>query len=134
MVRRPDHARAGRLLDVTRELETAARARLAGVQADAAAVAQAREDLLGALGADHPLSGLFAAARARRLAALAAEAQRLAATQAACAQELVALEGRRRLCERMLEAAGAALRREEEARQLDDVISRHAARPAASPG
>jgi hypothetical protein len=119
---------------VTRELETAARARLAGVQAEAVAVAQAREDLLGALGADHPLSGLFAAARARRLAALSAEAQRLAATQAACAHELVALEGRRRLCERMLDAAGAALRREEEARQLDDIVARAAVKKIASSG
>ena len=121
---RVDHARAKRLLSLTRELEHGARARLAGVQADVAAVTRAREDLLAAACADHPLHGLFTAARARRLAALSTEAQRLAVAQAACAQDLVDLEGRRRLYERMLAAAVAAAQREEESRRLDEITAR----------
>lgn len=126
--------RTKRLLAMTRQLENQARARLAAVQAEATAAARSREVLLAALIAEHPLHGLFPAARARRLAAIAAEEQRLAAAQAACAQELVALEGRRRMCERMLDASAAALRRQEEARHLDELISRLAARKHASPG
>jgi hypothetical protein len=131
---RADHARAKRLRDLTRELENEARARLAALQADAAAVVQARDRLLAGLVADHPLHGLFTAASGRKLAALGAQEQRLSAAQAACAQEVVALAGRRRICERMLEAARAASRREEEARQFDEIVARLAARWLASPG
>jgi hypothetical protein len=129
-----DHARGKRLLATMRQREDEARGRLAAAQAEATAVARSREDLLAVLMADHPLHGLFTDVRARRLAALAGQEQRLAVTQTACAQELAGLAGQRRMCERLLEAAGAALRREEEARQLDDIIARLAVEKIASPG
>jgi hypothetical protein len=129
-----DHPRAKRLLGVMRQREDEARARLAAVQSEVTAVARSREDLLAVLMAGHPLHGLFTGLRSRRLAALAGQEQRLAAAAAACAQELAALQGQRRICERMLEAAGAALRREDEARQLDETIARLARGRIASPG
>jgi hypothetical protein len=104
------------------------------LQADAAAVAQERERLLAALLADHPLHGLFTAASGRRLAALASEEQRLVAAQAACAQDLVELQGRRRVCERMLDVAAAVARREREARELDEIVARLTRLKVASPG
>jgi hypothetical protein len=77
----------------------------------------ASEALIRAMDGEHPLHGLFVAAGARRLEALSAQEQRLAAERVA--QAAAALEQARRLkaSEKILAAAQAAY--DEERRRLD---------------
>jgi hypothetical protein len=92
----------------------------------------ASEALIRAMDGEHPLHGLFVAAGARRLEALSAQEQRLAAERVA--QAAAALEQARRLkaSEKILAAAQAAY--DEERRRLDlvEVLERAGDR-AASP-
>jgi hypothetical protein len=93
----------------------------------------ASEALIRAMDGEHPLHGLFVAAGARRLEALSAQEQRLAAERVA--QAAAALEQARRLkaSEKILAAAQAAY--DEERRRLDlvEVLERAGDRAASPP-
>jgi regulator of protease activity HflC (stomatin/prohibitin superfamily) len=107
--------------------------RLADVQRREAETRAAAEALIKALDGDNPLHGLFVAAGAKRLEALSAQGQRLAAERAA--QAARALEQARRLkaCEKLLAVAEAACEEERRRVELLDYLDGALGRDDASP-
>lgn len=120
-------ARLGRILKVQRQLHRAEEWRLAEIEQQIVSLETEQRDLVDALNAESGLEGLFLDATARRIRSLADAARLAEVDRAAQAVRVLETGARLKAAERLMQRAEANARREEEAKDLREIMERLAA-------
>ncbi|HVY43462.1 MAG TPA: hypothetical protein VG966_10555 [Hyphomicrobiaceae bacterium] len=121
-----------RIARVQQQMQRAEEWRLGDLQRRRSRVEADEREVLAALGEENALHGLFLDTMARRLHALAQEAARLRDEEKAQIRRLLAATGKLKVAERLAATAAEEARREEDKKQLADIIDETVARKDAS--
>lgn len=121
-----------RIVEVQRQLHRAAEWKLGELRQQEADLAQAQQEVIGALNGDASLHGRFVHAMARQLGRLAAQSDAVTESRDRQAEVLREQTGRLKQAERMQQALGREEARAGERESLDALADLLAGRPAAS--
>jgi hypothetical protein len=121
-----------RVLDAQRQLHRAAEWQLARLQRQEAELEEDQRSLIAALNDDNALQGLFIEATAKRMRAVARKIDATKEAKAQQAREVAAQASRVKRAERLAETVEREHRRDEERRDLAEVIEQALAHRRAS--
>lgn len=122
MQSRTDKAR--RLATIQRQVKLAEEWKMRDLERRLGEAAMAQQELIAALNDEHALHGLFLDTMARRLRALARDAERIGAAKDAQARRLLASAGRLKCAERFAAVANLEAQRESDKKDLLDLLDR----------